>query len=63
MEERDVDRNVIEESLNSPKADFHIDAKSGNYVFRIKDCRVVVRKSSDQSFIVVSVFKIDQSPV
>jgi hypothetical protein len=62
MEEHDVDRDFIEKLLTSPQADFRVDKKSGNYVFRSNDYRIIVKKGQDRSFFVMSVFKTDQEP-
>jgi hypothetical protein len=62
MEEPDIDRNAIEKVLTSPKADFQVDAKTGNYVFRSKDYRIVVKKGPERSFVVLSVFSTNQNP-
>ncbi len=61
MEEPDVDQDSIEKLLTSPRADFQIDKKSGNYVFRFRDYRIVVRETDD-IFVVTSIFKADQKP-
>jgi hypothetical protein len=61
MEERDVDQDSIEKLLTSPRADFDLDERSGNYVFRLRDYRIVVKKAGDL-FVVTSIFKTDQRP-
>jgi hypothetical protein len=62
MEERAVDQGLIQDLVTSPKADFKIDAKSGNYVFRSEDYRIVVKKGDDGSFMVLSIINRDQLP-
>jgi len=62
MDESDVDSSVIERVLSSPRANFKIDAVSGNYVFRADEYRIVVRKMNEGSFVVLSVFKTNQNP-
>ena len=62
MEERDVNRVSIEKLLTSPRADFRIDERSGSYVFRPRDYRIVVKKGPEDSFLVTSIFKTNQRP-
>jgi hypothetical protein len=62
MEESDVGGDLVRRLLTSPLADFQIDEKSGHYVFRSRDYRIVVRKGPERSFHVMSVFRTDQKP-
>jgi hypothetical protein len=62
MEDRDIDRRLIERLLNSPKADYRLDEKSGNYVFKVGKYRVVISRSEGDSYIVRSIFSDDQMP-
>jgi hypothetical protein len=63
MEERDVDRDLIQRLITSPNADYRIDEKSGNYVFNADKYRLVMKKREDGSFMVLSIFSKDQNPV
>jgi hypothetical protein len=62
MEERDIDRRLIERLLRSPKADYSVDKKSGNYVFKAGKYRVVIAKPENGSFVVRAIFSDDQMP-
>jgi hypothetical protein len=63
MEEPDIDRRLIERLLTSPMADYKVDEKSGNYVFRAGKYRVVITRLEGNSFLVRSIFSSDQMPV
>jgi hypothetical protein len=63
MEGGEVDQNLIRDLMAAPKADYDIDTHSGNYVFRAKDYRIVMKKNNDGSFVVISIFNKDQFPI
>jgi hypothetical protein len=63
MHEREIDQSLIRKLVMSPEADYEIDMKSGHYVFRAKDYRIVMKKNADGSFIVLSIISKDQLPL
>ncbi|MFL5253881.1 MAG: hypothetical protein ACJ8AI_13480 [Rhodopila sp.] len=51
VEEHAIKRSLIEKLAASPTVDYQINEKSGNYVFRFDDYRIVARKGKDSSFL------------